>query len=51
MNKPVVTDIAEREQPEHLREYFREWTSVLRLNSQKQPHANVSLYKKPEEGE
>ena len=34
MSKPVVPELVEREQPEHLREYFRERLRVHRLNSQ-----------------
>jgi DNA polymerase-3 subunit theta len=39
MNKPVVHELVEREQPEHLREYFRERLRVHRLNSQQLPRA------------
>ncbi|WP_228293391.1 DNA polymerase III subunit theta [Klebsiella variicola] len=34
MSKPVVPELVEREQPEHLREYFHERLRVHRLNSQ-----------------
>lgn len=32
MNKPVVPELVEREQPEHLRQYFRERLEVHRQN-------------------
>ncbi|WP_058914371.1 DNA polymerase III subunit theta [Entomohabitans teleogrylli] len=51
MNKPVVPELAEREQPEHLREFFRERLSVHRLNSQQLPRANAPEYQKPESSE
>ncbi|MFY8764899.1 DNA polymerase III subunit theta [Klebsiella pneumoniae] len=47
MNKPVVHELVEREQPEHLREYFRERLRVHRLNSQQLPRANAPEYNKP----
>ena len=47
MNKPVVPELVEREQPEHLREYFHERLRVHRLNSQQLPRANAPEYKKP----
>lgn len=50
MNKPVVTEIAEREQPEHPDEYFREQLKAHRLESQKPPLANSSVCHKPEQG-
>ncbi|MFJ3458667.1 DNA polymerase III subunit theta [Scandinavium goeteborgense] len=40
-NKPVVPELVEREQPEHLHEYFRERLKVLRLTSHQLPRANV----------
>jgi hypothetical protein len=46
MNKPVVPELVEREQPEHLREYFHERLRVHRLNSQ-QRRANAPEYNKP----
>ncbi|MDW2730704.1 DNA polymerase III subunit theta [Raoultella planticola] len=49
MNKPVVPELAEREQPGHLREYFRERLRIHRLNSQQLPRANGPEYQKPEE--
>ena len=47
MNKPVVPELVEREQPEHLREYFRERLRVHRLNSLQLPRANAPEYNKP----
>lgn len=47
MNKPVMPELVEREQPEHLREYFRERLRVHRLNSQQLPCANAPEYNKP----
>ncbi|EJL3872731.1 DNA polymerase III subunit theta [Escherichia coli] len=47
MNKPVVPELAEREQPEHLRQYFRERLDVHRQNSQHLPRANAPEYNKP----
>jgi DNA polymerase-3 subunit theta len=47
---PVVHELVEREQPEHLREYIRERLRVHRLNSQQLPRANAPEYQKPEEG-
>ncbi|EBM4268282.1 DNA polymerase III subunit theta [Salmonella enterica] len=47
MNKPVVPELAEREQPEHLRQYFRERLEVHRQNSQQLPRANAPEYNKP----
>lgn len=47
MNKPVMPELVEREQPEHLREYFRERLCVHRLNSQQLPRANAPEYNKP----
>ncbi|EJK88479.1 hypothetical protein UUU_36720 (plasmid) [Klebsiella pneumoniae subsp. pneumoniae DSM 30104 = JCM 1662 = NBRC 14940] len=44
MNKPVVPELVEREQPEHLREYFHERLRVHRLNSQQLPRANAPEY-------
>jgi DNA polymerase-3 subunit theta len=50
MSKPVVPELVEREQPEHLREmYFRERLRVHRLNSQQLPRANAPEYNKPGE--
>ena len=47
MNKPVVHELVERDQPEHLRQYFRERLRVHRLNSQQLPRANAPEYNKP----
>lgn len=47
MNKPVVPELAEREQPEHLRQYFRERLDVHWQNSQQLPRANAPEYNKP----
>ncbi|TYF12981.1 DNA polymerase III subunit theta [Klebsiella pneumoniae] len=47
MSKPVVPELVEREQPEHLREYFRERLRVHRLNSLQLPRANAPEYNKP----
>ncbi|EHC6923115.1 TPA: DNA polymerase III subunit theta [Salmonella enterica] len=47
MNKPVVPELAEREQPEHLRQYFRERLEVHRQNSQQLPRENSPEYNKP----
>lgn len=46
MNKPVVPELAEREQPEHLREYFRQRLEVHRQNSLRLPRANSPEYNK-----
>ena len=43
MNKPVMPELVEREQPEHLREYFHERLRVHRLNSQQLPRANANI--------
>jgi DNA polymerase-3 subunit theta len=48
MNKPVMPELVEREQPEHLREYFRERLCVHRLNSQQLPRANAPDIINPE---
>lgn len=48
LNKPVVPEIVEREQPVHLRQYFRERPEVHRQNSQQLPRANAPEYKNPE---
>jgi DNA polymerase-3 subunit theta len=46
MNKPVVPELVEREQPEHLRQYFHERLEVHRQNSQQLPRANAPEYNK-----
>jgi DNA polymerase-3 subunit theta len=45
MNKPVVPGLRS-EQPEHLREYFRNGLRIHRLNSQQLPRANAPEYQK-----
>ncbi|HCI6751216.1 TPA: DNA polymerase III subunit theta [Klebsiella quasipneumoniae subsp. quasipneumoniae] len=47
MNKPVVPELVEREQPEHLRQYFRERLEFHQQNSQQLPRANAPEYNKP----
>lgn len=47
MNRPVVPELAERVQPEHLREYFRQRLEVHRQNSLQLPRAGSSEYAKP----
>ena len=47
MNKPVVSELAEREQPEHLRQYFRVRLDVHRQSSQQLSRANAPEYNKP----
>ncbi|EAM6659523.1 DNA polymerase III subunit theta [Salmonella enterica subsp. enterica serovar Eastbourne] len=47
MNRPVLPELAEREQPEYLRQYFRERLEVHRQNSQQLPRANAPEYNKP----
>ncbi|EEP8339740.1 TPA: DNA polymerase III subunit theta [Salmonella enterica subsp. enterica serovar Bonn] len=47
MNRPVVPELVEREQPEHLRQYFRERPEVHRQNSQQLARANAPEYNKP----
>lgn len=47
MNKPVVPELAEREQPEHLRQYFRERLEVHCQNSMKQSRANSPEHNQP----
>lgn len=47
MNRPVVPELAEREQPEHLSQYFHERPEVHRQNSQQLPRENTPEYNKP----
>lgn len=47
MDKPVIPERVEREQPEHLRQYFRERLEVHRQNSRQLPRANAPEYNKP----
>ncbi|CAK9887161.1 MAG: DNA polymerase III subunit theta (plasmid) [Candidatus Erwinia impunctatus] len=46
MDKPVIPERVEREQPEHLRQYFRERLEVHRQNSRQLPRANAPEYNK-----
>ena len=46
MNKPVMPELFEREQPEHLRQYLRERLEVHQQNSQQLPCANAPEYYK-----
>lgn len=46
MNKPVMPELFEREQPEHLRQYLRERLEVHQQNSQQLPRANAPEYNK-----
>ncbi|MGG7120842.1 DNA polymerase III subunit theta [Klebsiella aerogenes] len=49
MNKPVVPEMVEREQPESLRDYFRERLWVHRQNSLQLPRAGSPEYQKTDE--
>ncbi|EAA3660125.1 DNA polymerase III subunit theta [Salmonella enterica subsp. enterica] len=49
MNKPVVPEIVEREQPEYLRDYFRERLRVHRQNSLQLPRGGSPEYQKADE--
>ncbi len=49
MNKPVVPEMVEREQPESLRDYFRERLRVHRQNSLQLPRAGSPEYQKTDE--
>ncbi|EMP6174882.1 DNA polymerase III subunit theta [Citrobacter amalonaticus] len=49
MNKPVVPEMVEREQPESLRDYFRERLRVHRQNSLQLPRAVSPEYQKTDE--
>ena len=49
MNKPVVPEMVEREQPESLRDYFRERLRVHRQNSLQLPRAASPEYQKTDE--
>ena len=46
MNKPVMPELFEREQPEHLRQYLRERLEVHQQNSHQLPCANAPEYNK-----
>ncbi|EJY9568733.1 DNA polymerase III subunit theta [Klebsiella aerogenes] len=49
MNKPVVPEMVEREQPEYLRDYFRERLRIHRQNSLPLPRAGSPEYQKTDE--
>ncbi len=49
MNKPVVPEMVEREQPEYLRDYFRERLRIHRQNSLQLPRAGSPEYQKTDE--
>lgn len=49
MNKPVVPEMVEREQPESLRDYFRERLRVHRQNILQLPRAGSPEYQKTDE--
>lgn len=44
MNQPVIAEQVEREQPEHLREYFRERVAHYRGVSKTLPIGSASVY-------
>lgn len=44
MNQPVIADQVEREQPEHLREYFRERVAYYREVSKRLPTGSAPVY-------
>ncbi|MCE9938547.1 DNA polymerase III subunit theta [Serratia liquefaciens] len=44
MNQPVIADQVEREQPEHLREYFRECVAHYRDVSKRLPTGSAPVY-------
>lgn len=44
MNQPVIADQVEREQPEHLREYFRERVAHYREVSKRLPNGSAPIY-------
>ncbi|MEC5321178.1 DNA polymerase III subunit theta [Brenneria populi subsp. brevivirga] len=44
MNMPVIAEQVEREQPEHLREYFRERVAHYREVSKQFPRGTDSVY-------
>lgn len=44
MNQPVIADQVEREQPEHLREYFRERVAHYRGVSKTLPNGSSAVY-------
>lgn len=44
MNQPVIADLVEREQPEHLREYFHERVAHYREVSKRLPNSSAPVY-------
>ncbi len=44
MNQPVIAEQVEREQPEHLREYFRERVAHYRGVSKTLPTGSAAVY-------
>ncbi|CAI1847949.1 DNA polymerase III subunit theta [Serratia liquefaciens] len=50
MNQPVIADQVEREQPEHLREYFRERVAHYREVSKRLPNGSAPVYLQMAEG-
>ncbi|MEB6537477.1 DNA polymerase III subunit theta [Serratia plymuthica] len=44
MNQPVIADQVEREQPAHLREYFRERVAHYREVSKRLPTGSSAVY-------
>ncbi|MEQ9864647.1 DNA polymerase III subunit theta [Pectobacterium aroidearum] len=49
LNLPVIAEHVEREQPEHLREYFRQRVMHYRNVSKSLPHGTDPLYQKMSE--
>lgn len=49
MNLPVIPAEVERQQPEEMREYFRERLAFYRNEALKFPHGNVPVYQKETE--
>ncbi|MCK7022154.1 DNA polymerase III subunit theta [Enterobacter kobei] len=50
LNMPVIAEVAMREQPEHLRDYFLERLRYYREQSLSLPKASDPQYLKQEEG-
>ncbi|GKV90478.1 MULTISPECIES: DNA polymerase III subunit theta [Pectobacterium] len=46
LNLPVIAEQVEREQPEHLREYFRQRVSHYREVSKQLPRGTAPVYQK-----
>lgn len=44
MNQPVIADQVEREQPDHLRDYFRERVAHYREVSKRLPTGSAPVY-------